>query len=61
MCDSFYFHFFSYTKAWLQQYGYVNNDDSHGVSHLTDLAEAVRKFQRFVGLPVTGKLEMVCH
>ena len=53
----------SFTKAWLEKYGYAAEDDTPatGPAKLKDPSVAVRKFQQFVGLPVTGMFILLLH
>ena len=45
-----------FLQDWLKEYGYASDEDFDGVSQLTDMTQAVTKYQRFVGLPETGMM-----
>ena len=50
---------FLITQAYLEKYGYANENNSQGESQLKNMSQAVRKFQQFVGLPVNGMLKFL--
>ena len=59
------FMFETFPQAWLEKYGYADTatlaTPSLGAFHIiedNDLSEAVRRLQRFVGLPETGMLKL---
>ena len=50
---------FLITQAYLEKYCYANENNSQGESQLKNMSQAVRKFQQYVGLPVTGMLKLL--
>ena len=47
----------------MEKYGYAAEDDTPttGAAKLKDPSFAVRKFQQFVGLPITGMFKLLLH